>query len=74
MRKLFADKYNSFFHFLFGILSFKLRIVIPFFIIYQLLETMYFYSLGKIDENVVIDLIEFFIGYSCSIILYHIIV
>jgi len=73
MRKLFADKYNSLFHFLFGILSYRIYIVIPLFILYQAIESIYFYCLGKKDENIIIDLLEFFIGYLVCIFLSRII-
>jgi hypothetical protein len=69
MRNLFKDKYNSLFHFLFGILSYKFFIIIPLFILYQSLESLYFFYLGKIDENLIIDLSEFFIGYSICLML-----
>ena len=73
MRKLFADRYNSFFHFLFGILSYKIFIIIPLFLMYQSIESIYLYYLGKKDVNLLIDLSEFFIGYFITLILYRII-
>ena len=74
MRKLFTDRYNSFFHFLFGVLSYKIFIIIPLFLAYQSIEFIYLYYLGKRDDNLLIDLLEFFIGYFITRILYHIIV
>lgn len=74
MRKLFTDRYNSFFHFLFGVLSYKIFIIIPLFLTYQSIEFIYLYYLGKRDDNLLIDLLEFFIGYFITRILYHIIV
>lgn len=74
MRKLFTDRYNSFFHFLFGVLSYKIFIIIPLFLTYQSIEFIYLYDLGKRDDNLLIDLLEFFIGYFITRILYHIIV
>ncbi len=53
-RKLFTDGWNSFWHLFFGIFSIKYQILIPGFIIYQLLD----YT----DVNLWIDLGEFFIG------------
>lgn len=74
MRKLFTDRYNSFFHFLFGILAYKFFIIIPLFLLYQSVESIYFYHLGKRDDNLLVDISEFFIGYALSLILYRIIV
>jgi hypothetical protein len=56
MRKLFNDGYNSLWHFLFGILAYHYWIVIVIFVSYQLMDPT--------EENVLIDLTEFFIGYS----------
>ena len=72
MRKLFTDNYNSFFHFIFGVLSYKFFIIIPFFLLYQFSESLYFYYLGHKDSNIIIDLLEFFIGYSLHYIYIHI--
>ncbi len=59
-RKLFTDGYNSFWHVLFGILSIRFLIIIPIFVIYQLMNLY--------DINLFIDLLEFFIGLFISII------
>ena len=59
-RKLFTDRYNSFWHVLFGILSIRFLILIPIFVIYQLMNPY--------DINLFIDLLEFFIGLFISII------
>jgi hypothetical protein len=59
-RKLFTDGYNSFWHVLFGILSIRFLILIPIFVIYQLMNLY--------DINLFIDLLEFFIGLFISII------
>jgi len=56
MRKLFNDGYNSLWHFLFGILAYHYWIIIVIFVAYQLMDPT--------EENVLIDLTEFFIGYS----------
>jgi len=53
MRYIFTDKWNSFWHFFFGLISLKLPFIIPIFILYQALQ-------GKANE--IIDMIEFFIG------------
>lgn len=54
-RALFTDGWNSFWHIFFGFLSIRFNIVIPIFIIYQLIHLY--------DNNLFIDLSEFFIGY-----------
>ncbi len=59
MRGLFTDGFNSFWHFVFGILSFYLPYVFIFFIAYQ--------SHDFNDENISIDIEEFFIGLLCAI-------
>jgi len=53
-RKLFTDKWNSFWHMFFGIISVRYLFIIPLFILYQL----YDYK----DPNLFVDLSEFFIG------------
>jgi hypothetical protein len=55
-RKLFTDGYNSFWHVCFGILSLRFAVIIPNFMIYQLID----YA----DANLFIDLGEFFIGFT----------
>ena len=57
-RHLFTDKYNSVFHFLFGVIAFQSSIVIPIFIIYQFRH--------KYNENTIIDILEFLIGYGLT--------
>jgi hypothetical protein len=73
MRKIFTDKINSFFHFLFGTLSYNFFIIIPIFLLYQSIESMYLYNLGIKDYNLLIDISEFFIGYLSGAILYRIV-
>jgi hypothetical protein len=53
-RPLFTDGHNSFWHVCFGLLSLRFMVIIPNFIIYQLID----YN----DANLFIDLGEFFIG------------
>ena len=60
-RELFTDGWNSFWHVFFGILSIRFSIIIPIFVIYQLLDIY--------DKNLFIDLTEFFIGFCCIILL-----
>lgn len=68
IRKLFSDGYNSFFHFLFGIMAIKFPYIIPLFISYQLFEDV----LTMEEKNTSVDISEFFIGYSlASITLYN---
>ena len=69
MRKLFTDSYNSLFHFVFGIISYKFFIVMPLFLLYQFSETLYFYYLGFEDSNIIIDILEFYTGYFLYCIL-----
>jgi hypothetical protein len=54
-RELFTDGQNSFWHVFLGILSIRFFLIIPIFVIYQLID---FY-----DVNLFIDLAEFFIGF-----------
>jgi len=55
MRYLFTDGWNSFWHFVLGILSYRLLIIIPGFLAYQ-------YIL-KYDDNSGIDTLEFGVGF-----------
>jgi hypothetical protein len=61
MRNLGADGWNSFWHFFFGLVAVKLNILVPLFVIYQLLDIH--------DKNLVIDLLEFFIGFALGLML-----
>ncbi len=54
-RRLFTDCWNSFWHIIFGVFAVKIRIVVPLFILYQLID--------QDDHNVFIDLLEFVYGY-----------
>lgn len=53
-RAFFTDGWNSFWHVFFGVLSIRFNIIVPIFIIYQL---MHLY-----DDNLFIDISEFFVG------------
>jgi hypothetical protein len=55
MRYLFTDGLNSFLHFILGIVSYKIPIIIPGFLAYQ-------YIL-KYDDNSGIDTLEFGVGF-----------
>jgi hypothetical protein len=59
-RPIFTDRWNSFWHVFLGILSYRFWIIIPMFIIYQFID---FY-----DKNLWVDILEFFIGLSCSVL------
>ena len=61
-RPLFTDGWNSLWHFIFGLIAFKYEIIIPIFILYQL----YDYH----DKNILIDIIEFFIGYIFNLLIF----
>jgi len=54
-RKLFTDRWNSFWHMFFGIISVRYLFIIPLFILYE------FYDYK--DPNLFVDLSEFFIGF-----------
>ena len=54
-RRLFTDGYNSFWHFVFGIVSIYYMFVIPLFILYQLIDPY--------EINIMVDITEFAIGY-----------
>ena len=54
-RRLFTDNWNSFWHVAFGVLGYKLRLLVPLFIFYQFLDIT--------DVNVFVDIVEFLCGY-----------
>lgn len=60
MRYIFTDKWNSFWHLVFGLISIWIPMIVPVFVYYQLF---------KYDENSLIDLGEFGIGYISSFLL-----
>jgi len=59
-RALFTDGWNSFWHVFFGILSIRFLIIIPIFVIYQLIDFN--------DKNLIVDITEFFIGFFGTIL------
>lgn len=63
-RELFTDGWNSFVHIFLGIISVRFHIIIPFFLLYQLIH----YN----DMNLFIDISEFFIGFIISRILLYV--
>ena len=62
MRKLWTDGWNSFWHFTFGALTYKIPIILLMFLIYQL-----FAKQGIYDKNVSVDILEYFIGLTSMI-------
>jgi hypothetical protein len=60
-RELFSDGLNSFWHVFFGLLSIRFLVIIPIFVIYQLINIY--------DKNLFVDLAEFFIGFFSIILL-----
>ena len=54
MRLPFTDKWNSFWHVVFGAMSVYIPIIIPFFIGYQLIQ-------GTLND--LVDIFEFIVGY-----------
>ena len=62
MRYIFTDKWNSFWHALFGFISLYFPIIIPLFLLYQFSEG------GK---NLPIDITEFVIGLLLSLLFRH---
>jgi hypothetical protein len=60
MRYLFTDRWNSFWHAVFGACALYCPIIIPIFLLYQIIQ-------GK-PNDLVIDTSEFFIGLFISFI------
>ena len=63
-RPLFTDGINSFWHVVFGMISYYCIFIIPLFVLYQLKDIH--------DVNLFVDLAEFFIGLVLVIILHNI--
>ena len=61
MRYLFTDKWNSFWHFVFGCLSIMFPIIIPIFLMYQCIQY---------TPNDVIDVLEFLFGFLFAYVLF----
>ena len=60
-RPLFTDGWNSFWHFAFGLMAIRYIIIMPIFIAYQCIDIY--------EENILIDLSEFFIGFGIGYVL-----
>ena len=58
MRDFFTDKFNSMWHVILGVLAAFCSLIVPFFIIYQY---------ATFNENLRVDLSEFFIGFIACI-------
>lgn len=54
-RRFFTDGWNSLWHFVFGVLAIKFKLLVPLFIFYQCLDIF--------EENIFVDIWEFLIGY-----------
>ncbi len=61
-RSLFTDGWNSFWHFFFGMITFKYLWIAPLFIIYQLYDIY--------DKNLFVDITEYLIGYLFILIFF----
>ena len=62
MRKLWTDGWNSFWHFTFGALTYKIPIILLIFLMYQLVANQ-----GIYEKNVSVDILEYFIGLTSMI-------
>ena len=62
MRKLWTDGWNSFWHFTFGALTYKIPIILLIFLMYQLIANQ-----GIYEKNVSVDILEYFIGLTSMI-------
>lgn len=54
-RRFFTDGWNSLWHFIFGVLAIKFKLLVPLFILYQCLDIF--------EDNIFVDIWEFLIGY-----------
>jgi hypothetical protein len=66
MRKLWTDGWNSFWHFTFGALTYKIPVILFIFLVYQLVAKE-----GIYERNVSVDILEYFIGLTSMIGLYY---
>ena len=62
MRKLWTDGWNSFWHFTFGALTYKIPVILFIFLVYQLVAKE-----GIYERNVSVDILEYFIGLTSMI-------
>ena len=66
MRKLWTDGWNSFWHFTFGALTYKIPVILFIFLVYQLVAKE-----GIYERNVSVDILEYVIGLISMIGLYY---
>uniref|UniRef100_A0A6C0AN36 Uncharacterized protein n=1 Tax=viral metagenome TaxID=1070528 RepID=A0A6C0AN36_9ZZZZ len=57
VRNLWTDGWNSFWHFIFGALTFYFPVILIMFLLYQA-----FANKGLYEKNVTTDLLEYFLG------------
>jgi hypothetical protein len=62
MRNIWTDGWNSFWHFIFGALTYKIPVILLMFLMYQL-----FANQGIYEKNVSVDILEYFIGLTSMI-------
>ena len=62
MRKLWTDGWNSFWHFTFGALTYKIPVILFIFLVYQLVAKK-----GIYERNISVDILEYFIGLTSMI-------
>ena len=70
-RNLFTDRFNSALHLVFGLATIFFPLIMPFFLLYQSLNSFYSYANGKKDTNLLVDLAEYFIGYLVAVMSYY---
>ena len=63
-RNFFTDGWNSAWHLIFGMLAVKLGWLMPVFIFYQFLD--------ETDANMVVDILEFLVGYVVGYVFHHV--
>jgi hypothetical protein len=66
MRKIWTDGWNSFWHFTFGALTYKIPLILFIFLVYQL-----FANQGVYEKNVSVDILEYFIGLTSMMAAAH---
>lgn len=64
-RPVFTDRFNSIFHFTFGIISIRSEFVLAVFLFYELLDSR--------DVNMLVDITEFLIGMGIGYLIQFII-
>lgn len=67
-RNLFTDRFNSASHFVFGLATIFFPLIMPFFLLYQALDSFYSYANGKKDTKLLVDLAK---GYLVAVMAYY---